>query len=165
MAPDHPAIQPLDASVLDRVLALNNAFAEETSPLTAERLVELVDIACYARGTADASAFLIAFDQDAAYDSPNFLWFRERYPRFVYIDRVVTAAAARGRGLARALYGDLARVARGQTQDILVCEVNSDPPNPGSDAFHRALGFSEVGSATLADRGKTVRYLLKPLKR
>jgi uncharacterized protein len=32
---------------------------------------------------------MLAFDQDADYDSPNFLWFRERLARFVYADRVV----------------------------------------------------------------------------
>ena len=36
---------------------------------------------------------------------------------------------------------------------------NTDPPNPGSDAFHARLGFHEVGRAFLADRGKSVRYL------
>jgi hypothetical protein len=38
----------------------------------------------------------LAFDQHARYDSPNFLWFGARYPRFVYVDRIVVAASARG---------------------------------------------------------------------
>jgi predicted GNAT superfamily acetyltransferase len=38
-----------------------------------------------------------------------------------------------------------------------VCEVNAEPPNPASDAFHAAMGFAEVGSATLGG-GKQVRY-------
>jgi predicted GNAT superfamily acetyltransferase len=38
-------------------------------------------------------------------------------------------------------------------------EAPRSPPNPGSDAFHAALGFREVGRAFLADRGKAVRYL------
>jgi predicted GNAT superfamily acetyltransferase len=42
---------------------------------------------------------------------------------------------------------------------VVCCEVNSDPPNPLSDAFHAALGFREVGRAFLPDRGKSVRYL------
>ena len=36
------------------------------------------------------------------------------------------------------------------------------PPNPGSDAFHAALGFVEAGQAEHPD-GKVVRYLCKPL--
>ena len=69
-----------------------------------ERLTQLIGEASYARRIGELDAFLLAFDQDADYDSPNFLWFRERYPRFVYVDRIVVAAAARGRGLARLLY-------------------------------------------------------------
>src|SRR4029434_6608111 len=34
-------------------------------------------------------------------------WFRRRYRRFVYIDRVVVAAHARGQGLAQGMYSDL----------------------------------------------------------
>ena len=60
-----------------------------------------------ARRIDELDAFLLAFDQDAAYDSPNFLWFRERYPRFVYVDRVVVAGGGAWAGLARRLYRDL----------------------------------------------------------
>ena len=82
---------------------------------------------------------------DADYDSPNFLWFRQRYERFVYVDRVVTAGAARGRGLAGRLYRELVERARGAGHERIVCEVNADPPNPGSEAFHRKFGFRPVG--------------------
>ena len=96
-------------------------------------------------------AFLLAFDQDAHYDSPNFLWFRARYPRFVYVDRIVVAIAARGRGYARRLYDDLFEHAAAAGHDRVVCEVNTQPPNPASDAFHAALGFVEVGTASVHD--------------
>ncbi len=109
----------------------------------------------------DADALLLAFDRDAAYDNPNFNWFKARYPRFVYVDRIVVAASARGRGLARALYLDL--FARSAGHERVVCEINAEPPNPASDAFHAALGFAAVGSARLPGTGKTVRYFSRPL--
>ena len=43
--------------------------------------------AFYPRCIGEAEAFLLAFDEGATYDSPNFQWFRRRYERFVYIDR------------------------------------------------------------------------------
>ena len=86
------------------LLALNNAHAQELSWLEPERLQHLVGQAFMARRIGNLDAFLLAFDQDADYDSPNFLWFRARYPRFVYVDRVVVASSARGRGYARRLY-------------------------------------------------------------
>jgi predicted GNAT superfamily acetyltransferase len=51
-----------------------------------------------ARAGTGTEAFIIALDQNAEYANPNFSWFRARYGRFVYVDRVVTAAAARGWG-------------------------------------------------------------------
>jgi len=142
-------------------LALNNAHAVELSWLDAPRFDELVARAFLACRVSNV-AFLIAFDQDARYDSPNFLWFRARYSRFVYVDRVVVASGARGQGHARRLYGELFDRARAAVHDQVVCEVNLEPANPASDAFHGRLGFTEVGSAALP-AGKSVRYLRRAL--
>jgi predicted GNAT superfamily acetyltransferase len=145
------------------VLALNNEHAAELSWLEPERLSFLIGEAFYARRIGDLEAFLLAFDQNADYDSPNFLWFRPRYRRFVYVDRIAVAASARGRGHARRLYEDLFGHAEQAGHDVVVCEVNSDPPNPASDAFHAALGFSEVGHASIHGGTKSVRYFARAL--
>jgi uncharacterized protein len=118
-----------------------------------------------ARRIGELDAFLLAFDQDAHYDSPNFIWFRARYPRFVYVDRIVVDSTARGRGCARRLYDDLFEHAVRAGHDRVVCEVNSTPPNPASDAFHAALGFVEVGTASVYDGNRTVSYLSRELPR
>jgi predicted GNAT superfamily acetyltransferase len=141
------------------LLALNNAHAQELSWLEPARLEHMVGQAFLARRIGNLDAFLLAFDQDADYDSPNFLWFRARYPRFVYVDRIVVAASARGRGCARRLYRDLFEQAERTNHERVVCEVNISPPNPASDAFHAALRFAEVGSASVHEGSKTVRYL------
>ena len=141
------------------LLALNNAHAVELSWLDPERLARLLKSAFYARRLGDLAAFLLAFDESADYDSPNYLWFRRRYPHFVYIDRVAVDRAMRKQGLAHLLYRDLFRHATQAGHRIVVCEVNSEPPNPASDAFHAALGFSEVGRATIHQGAKSVRYL------
>lgn len=147
------------------LLALNNEHARELSWLEPERLQHLVEQAFLARRIGNLDAFLLAFDQGARYDSPNFLWFRARYPRFVYVDRIVVASSARGRGLARRLYDDLFAHAVAAGHDRVVCEVNTQPPNPASDAFHAALGFIEVGTATIHEGSRTVRYLSCALPR
>jgi predicted GNAT superfamily acetyltransferase len=105
----------------------------------------------------------MALDERADYDSSNYLWFRERLARFVYVDRIVVDPAMRKRGLANRLYEDLFRVARDAGHDRVVCEVNSDPPNPASDALHAALGFVAVGHATIHGGAKSVRYLARSL--
>lgn len=144
------------------LLALNNAHAEQLSWLEPERLQHLVGQAFLARRIGKLHAFLLALDQDADYDSPNFLWFRSRHARFVYVDRIVVAVSAQGRGHARRLYHDLFEHAVRAGHSQVFCEVNSSPPNPQSDAFHAALGFAEIGSASIPD-GRTVRYLSRQL--
>jgi predicted GNAT superfamily acetyltransferase len=146
---------PLGAALL----ALNNSHAAELSLLAPDQLAHLVGQAYRAWRVGEVDAFLLALDETAAYDSPNFRWFRDRFPRFVYVDRIVVARTARGRGLARMLYDELIRQATQAGHARIVCEVNISPPNPTSDAFHAALGFAEVGSASIHDGAKTVRYL------
>ena len=148
-----------DEALGKALLALNNAHAQELSWLEPERLEYLIREAFLARRIGRLDAFLLAFDQDARYDSPNFIWFRARYPRFVYVDRIVVAPSARGRGCARRLYDDLFEHAARDGHDRVVCEVNKAPPNPAFDAFHAALGFVEVGSASVHGGSRTVRYL------
>lgn len=142
------------------LLALNNTHAAELSLMTASRFAVMLQ-ASFAARRIGTVAMLLAFDQNAEYDSENFLWFRARYKHFVYVDRVVVAAQARGLGLARRLYEELFGQAAEAGHGRVVCEVNAEPPNPASDAFHAALGFAQVGSATLAGGRKVVRYFCK----
>jgi predicted GNAT superfamily acetyltransferase len=158
-----PAKISRDEALAKTLLALNNADAQELSWLEPARLEHIVAQAFLARRIGNLDAYLLAFDQDADYDSPNFLWFRTRYPRFVYVDRIVVAASARGRGCARRLYQDLFEQAAKASHERVVCEVNISPPNPASDAFHAAMGFVEVGSAGVHDGSKIVRYLSRAL--
>ncbi len=155
-------LSSVDAAVL---LPLNNAHAEETSALDEASLAALLDMAFYARGIdRGVTALLIALDQNARYDSPNFLWFKAYRESFVYIDRIIISSAARGQGLARSLYEDLFAAAKHAGHDRVVCEVNIDPPNRVSEAFHAAMGFSAVGEGTIHSATKTVRYLERSLR-
>lgn len=156
-------IQGQRASVHAALLALNNKHEADTSFQTEHAWRDLIDKAFCAICFDAPNAFLIAVDDLADYDNANFKWFKERYSRFIYIDRIVVADRVRGQGIARRLYGELFQRALCAGQDRAVCEVNLVPPNSTSDAFHSAMGFSEVGRAVLSGSGKTVRYLSKCL--
>jgi predicted GNAT superfamily acetyltransferase len=160
--PESPSIQLIDAGtpadILQKLLALNNAHAKELSWLNEEKLARMIRNAFAARRIGSIDAFILAFDQDSDYDGENFAWFKSRYERFVYVDRIAVAAAARGQGLARRLYEDLFAAATDSGQHLIVCEVNAEPPNPESDSFHASFGFEHVGTATLSSPEKTVRY-------
>ncbi len=156
------AVRPIEPGELAAVLALNNAHSIELGHVDMEKLGHIVSVATVAIATGPVGqpdAFLIAFDHALPAQGPNHAWFLARHPRFLYVDRVCVHPQARKRGLARALYAFVLAEAARRSTPVVCCEVNSDPPNPLSDAFHAALGFREVGRAFLPDRGKSVRYL------
>ncbi len=154
------AIRSADLEVL---LALNNEHAAELSLLDAPSFKRLFRSAFLARQTKETDAFVVAFDETGDYDSPNFLWFKARFDRFVYVDRIAVAESARGRGLARRLYDSVFAAARAAGTERVVCEINLDPPNPGSIRFHEALGFVQIGHVKLLESGKTVGYYERAL--
>ncbi|WP_421991974.1 GNAT family N-acetyltransferase [Roseococcus sp.] len=149
-------IRDIEAADLPALLALNNSEAAAVNELTLAELTAQVALALSARMTADGSGFLVAFGAETPIQGPNHAWFVGRGEGFAYIDRIVVALQARGQGVARSLYEDLA--ARGLT---LACEVNLDPPNPAGQAFHARLGFQPVGEAVDPRNGKRVQYLMR----
>jgi uncharacterized protein len=148
-------------SGLQETLALNNTHAVETSMLDLQTLEQMIADAFFSIAD-DAHGLLITFDQDAPYDGVNFQWFKSRYDRFVYVDRIIVAAHTRGKGLARHYYSRLFSKAGAAGHKRITCEINLDPPNPGSVIFHANMGFTEIGQATL-ENGKTVSYQEKLL--
>ena len=160
------SVRRLTSDDLPAVVALNNAHAVEMGSVDLKKLEGLLGVAALATAVGpigDPDAFLIAFDERTPVQGPNHAWFLARHRRFLYVDRVCVHARARRRGLARALYADAFDGAAAAGKPVVCCEVNFDPPNPVSDAFHEALGFREAGRAFLPDRGKSVRYLERQL--
>jgi len=67
---DTPSDVPTDLE--GAVLELNNAHAAELSFLELHRLRRLLHQAFYARSIGSVEAFLLALDERADYDSPNY---------------------------------------------------------------------------------------------
>ena len=139
------------------ILALNLESEAMLSPMDAGRYAALRAEAAYARvleEDGEVVAFLLAFRERAAYDSPNYRWFDARYDRFLYVDRVVVAASHHGRKLGRRLYDDLFAFARTTDAPCVTCEFDIEPLNLASQRFHASFGFEEVGVQRLP--GKVV---------
>ncbi|NDP41070.1 MAG: GNAT family N-acetyltransferase [Rhodoferax sp.] len=142
-----------------QILQLNEESVQFLSPLNSGRLALLRTQCAYHRVLEDEgqiASFLLAFREGAAYDSPNYRWFVTRYPRFLYIDRVVVSSSMRGRGVGRLLYEDLFAFGRASGIDLVTCEFDLEPPNPSSKRFHARHGFAEVGTQTYGPEQKLV---------
>ncbi len=143
--------------------ALNTLAVPHVNALDAPALARLRDWATVARVAPGPDGtvlgFVLALPAGLPYDSANYRWVAARHRRFLYVDRVVVAPAARGRGVGRALYAAVLRQAREGRDGRVVCEVNERPPNPGSLAFHAALGFREIGRLDHGPDDKAVIFL------
>lgn len=150
---------------LDSVLALNNAAGATILPLDAARIRFFFETAEYFRVAevdGHLAGFLIAMGPEADYDSPNFLWFRGHYDRFLYIDRIVVAGARRGSGLGRVFYADLQSYAEVRVPRI-ACEVFLEAGTDTALLFHGTFGFIEVGQQVMPGIGQRVSLLVKEL--
>ena len=158
---------------LDSVLALNNAAGPAILPLDAARLRRFYNEADYFRVAERDGAlagFLVGFGSDADHDSGNFRWFRERHPRFFYIDRIAVASRRRGGGVGRAFYADVQSYAELRFP-TMACEVLLDAGSDPALLFHGSFGFIEIGQrvqndgtdAPAAADGRRAAMLLKEL--
>lgn len=157
-------IRPAGLRDFAAILALNAAWVHFTSPLDEIALAELHrQAACHrvAEVGGSVAGFLLAIGPGQPYESPNYRWFAARTDDFLYIDRVVVAGEHQGAGVGRALYDDVIAWARRHGVGRLVCEMNIEPPNPVSDAFHTRFGFVEVGTQWVG--GGTKRVSLREL--
>jgi len=148
------------------ILALNAESVHFLSPMDAARLRHLDAQAAWhqvVEHEGEVVAFLLALREGADYDSPNYRWFAERYPRFLYIDRVVVAAACQGRKLGAQLYDALFAFARSSGAGRVTCEFDVEPPNDASRKFHARYGFTEVGVQWLDGGRKQVSLQACPV--
>ena len=159
------AIRDVHEHDLDAVLAVNNGAGEGILPMSKAQLRHFFDIADYFR-VADVdgrlAGFLIALREDAEHDSPNFLWFRERFPRFLYVDRIVIARNNRRHGLGRVFYSDVQSYAEVRVPQ-LTCEVFLEPRDDATLLFHGSYGFHEVGQQRMPGNDRPVSLLSKEL--
>lgn len=150
----------------DFILALNAASTPAVGDMSAEDYREIAGWAhrvLVAEAGGAPAGFIILIRPGSDYPSDNFGWFEERFDNHLYIDRVAVSKTAWGHGVGRALYDEAMRIAAALGEKRLTAEVNEDPPNPESMAFHAKLGFRHLLSRTSPRLGKVVAMLERPL--
>lgn len=143
---------------LCKVHLLNQSALPHVNSILIEDLEYFLKVAIYFKVFEDLSGFLIALRPGLDYQSENYQWFSNKFDDFYYIDRIVIAEDFRGKGKGSKLYKDLFNAARDKTAR-LTCEVNADPPNPLSLAFHANLGFTSIGKQNTEGGSKKVNLM------
>lgn len=156
-------IRPLISTDVADAVALNNAEVPHVGPTDHEHLTRFLGypgVAWVVEMNDALTGLLVACEPGSTYESANYRWFDERSDDFIYVDRIVVAPSAKGLGIGRLLYDRLAEAYVGIARQM-TCEVNLDPPNEASMAFHEQMGFRQV--ATKPDGLKTVALLARDL--
>ena len=159
-------VRPLVAVDAASLQPLNDAAAPAVPTTQVRELEALIALSSLALGVdleGELVGFVLALAPGADYESENYRFFESRGVDHLYVDRIVIAESQRGRGLGALLYDAVFDTAREQGRTEVTCEVNLDPPNPGSMAFHRRRGFRELGSQATKGGTVTVALLSAPL--
>jgi predicted GNAT superfamily acetyltransferase len=160
-----PTTRNIEIADLARVLEINNANTPGVSELTMSELETDIENCLHALAIdnelGEVCAFCITFAPDAPDAGSNHQWFAERYESFVYLDRIAINSNDQNRGLGALIYQSVEQhMLNSAEHSLLCCEVNLEPPNPGSLRFHHRIGFTEVGQHS-PQQGYLVSLLLK----
>ena len=160
-----PTTRNIEIADLTRVLEINNANTPGVSELTMSELETDIKNCLHALAIdnekGEVCAFCITFAPDSPDAGANHRWFAERYESFVYLDRIAIDSTHQNHGLGAKLYQAVEqKMLQSAEHSILCCEVNIEPPNPGSLRFHHRIGFIEVGQHS-PQQGYVVSLLLK----
>ncbi len=102
-------------------------------------------------------AFMIVFGPKTSYKSENYIYFKEYYRSFDYVDRIVVDKEFQNKGIGKKLYNFLFDHSK---EKRVTCEVNIDPPNPRSINFHQTMGFEQLEHRPTED-GKIVSMMVR----
>ena len=135
------------------------AVGDETMTSFRE-IFEVSSLSLVVETDSQIAGFCMVLPPGTTYDSPNYLYFCDKFTSFAYLDRVAFDEGHRGRGFGAALYR---QVESRLDVDHLTLEVNVKPRNEGSLRFHAREGFVEVDQMETRP-GKVVSLMAKRLR-
>jgi uncharacterized protein len=155
------------ASDVASIVEINNSGYPAVPLAQAEDIADLMALSCLVLIAEDDQGvplgFLMAMDPGQDYDSENYVFFESRFTNHLYIDRIVLTEDARGLGVGSELYERVFQRAKDDGRERVTCEVNLEPPNPGSLRFHRRWGFEDVDTQPTKGGHVVVQLLQAPV--
>lgn len=156
-------VRPITEDDLTEIIPANNAEIPAVSLLDEDKLTTIIDAAetaVVAEVDDEVAGFVFGLPSGLEdFDSANYQWFEDHLDDYVYIERIVVLPGNQGLGIGRTLYD---HVVDNSDAPVLVSEVNTNPRNDGSLAFHDRYGFSSIGTMTYGDDIECAK-MAKPL--
>ncbi len=140
----------------DKILNLNEQLVHFLSPMDLNKYQKMIQETAMnkvALEDDEVTGFMMVFSEGKSYDSVNYKWFEQRYEKFLYVDRIVISPKHHKKGIGKKLYEELFSYAKKIGYNIITCEIDIEPPNPGSLKFHNRMGFQEVGTQEIDSKG------------
>lgn len=157
------SIREMTAADIEDVWAINQenipAVGEETIEVLAE-LYAMSTISLVVEVDNIVVGFCMVLSPGTAYQSPNYLYFCNRFDDFIYLDRVAVTKNFQRRGIGAALYRE---VENRTSSTLFALEVNTKPRNEGSLRFHSREGFMLLDEVETRP-GKIVAFMIKEMK-
>lgn len=146
-------IRTLRTKDLELIHKWNQSTVPKVNSLTFEEF-RLQSVNCtysYIQCSTDSMpvGFIFLYDEKTEYDSLNYLYFKSRYQKFLYVDRIIIAGEHQKKGYGQQLYDFVIDT---HNPDIFCCEVNITPPNRQSLSFHHKYGFKEIGQQNVYNK-------------
>ncbi len=156
-------IRPVLHNDLATIIQLNEQAVPHVNSIPISEFEEFIEKSSFflvVESDQNVVAFIIVLGPGQVYDSENYRYFTKHYPSFDYVDRIVVSPDYHGKKIGSNLYAYLEEHSK---EERITCEVNINPPNPGSTVFHTKLGFKEVGQQQSEGGKKTVSLMVKEL--
>lgn len=152
-------IRKIEKKDYQKIVEINAAVVQHTSPMDESWLDELIGYSNYAilaESNDEIAGFLFSMGPNKPYINANYKWFTDRYTNLLYIDRIAVNPDYIGKGVGSELYKNVFEFAKKEGFKALGCEINIVPPNKPSTLFHKKHGFKEVGTQWLNNKTKKV---------
>ena len=104
-------LKTADKEILKEIFKINESYNPFLGPLkTLDNLIELIQRSNYSiflTNKKQICAFLVCFRENSKYQSKNYKFFKKRFNRFFYIDRIGVVKGFKNKGLGTFIYNKI----------------------------------------------------------
>lgn len=156
-------IRTVNKADLSTVLKLNEKAIPAVNKINERDLewfLEKAEVFIVGEVNMEIVGFMIVLSPGLDYESLNYKYFIGNYKSFSYVDRIVIDSDYQHKGHGSTFYKYLEL----QTSaPVICCEINIEPLNEQSIAFHAHNNFKEVARQVTEDGNKMVSLQIKKL--